>query len=124
MLALLARLFTRMRNRAMIMTKPPYWRVAETVGANSAGTKKAPGSLPQGLSLRRYTAWEEPEINPRRAIILARRWHGRGRERAAEAAPIVAAHAGRAAAGKATPLVILRACAQLAVARQFTEGRK
>jgi Adenylate and Guanylate cyclase catalytic domain len=70
-----------------------------------AGTEKAPGSLPQGLSLRRYTAWEEPEINPRRAIILARRWHGRDGERAAEAAPIVAAHAGRAAAGKATPLV-------------------
>jgi hypothetical protein len=33
---------TRMRNRAMIMTKPPYWRVAETVGAISAGTKKPP----------------------------------------------------------------------------------
>jgi hypothetical protein len=68
------------------------------------------------------TAWGKG--TPRRAVILARRWHGRDGERAAEAAPIVAAHAGRAAAGKATPLVILRACAQLAVARQSTQGRK
>ena len=39
---------TRMRNKAMIMTKPPYWRVAETVSANSAGTKKPPAILPPG----------------------------------------------------------------------------
>jgi hypothetical protein len=50
--------------------------------------------------LRRYTAWEEPEINPRRAAILARRWHGRDGERAAEAAPVVAAHASALEAGR------------------------
>jgi hypothetical protein len=37
---------TRMRNRAIIMTKPPYWRAAETVGAISAGTKKPPVTPP------------------------------------------------------------------------------
>jgi hypothetical protein len=56
----------------MIMTKPPYWRVAETVAAISAGTKKPPVHSPRGSSLRR-TAWGKTGNQPpRRAIILAR----------------------------------------------------
>ena len=55
-----------------------------------AGTKKPPVS--PGAKFQ-TTAWGKTgKSNPRHAIILARRWHGRDGERAAEAAPSISAH--------------------------------
>jgi hypothetical protein len=63
--------------------------ILSSIGAVAlgGGDEKTPGLIPPGAKF--YTAWGKTgKSNPRRAIILARRWHGRGDgERAAEAAP-------------------------------------
>jgi hypothetical protein len=51
--------------------------------------EKAPGGPPSGGEVLRTAGGKE---NPRRAVILARRWHGRDGERPTEAAPSMSAH--------------------------------